>query len=369
MSGRTKLVLIAIVVAAVGYEVVSVLVERFTPGPGGATSSSYATSSDGLAAYAELLQRTGHHVTQLRGATANAQLSPSQTVIALDPNQLTSTDVDRLKAFVQAGGQLVAGGTNPRRWVRDLLGDPPTWSSNGLREATPSSSTPYTLGISKVTTAGNGRFISSGQTSPALGAPGGSLLTVAQLGAGRIALMADASPLQNSLLGKADNAVLGDRVAGAPGRPVTFLEGIHGYGASTGLAALPARWKWTILGLLLASAAWIASRFRRLGEPDAPPSSPLPPRLAHVEALATALERTRRPSDAVKPVRVHARELVVRRAALGPDPKEDAIVSAARNLGLDDAEARVVASEAPGGTEGDLLAAGRALSSLHGGGT
>ena len=358
-----KRILIGVIVLAAGYEVVAVLVNSFTPGPGGATSSAYATSPDGLAAYAEVLRRTGRAVSELRGAPADARLDPSQTVIALDPNRLTTDDVDRLRGFVQAGGRLVVGGTNPGRWLGELLSDPPKWSSTGSRSAT-ATSPPEIEGIGGVVGAGEGSFVTSGQTKPALEVPGGSLMTTAQLGSGQVALLADASPLHNAYLDQADNAALGDRLAGAPGRGVSFLEGIHGYGTGSGLSALPVRWKWAIVGLLLAAAAWIAARFRRLGDPDPAPRPSVPPRRAHVEALALALERTRQPAAASAPVIAHARELVLRRAMLEHDADRDAIMSAAQKLGLDEAEARAVAAGDVSGSEGDLLAAGRALARL-----
>jgi Domain of unknown function (DUF4350) len=360
-----KRLVIVLAVAAVGYEVVSVVINSFTPGPGGATSSSYATSSDGLAAYAEVLQRTGRRVTQLRGKLGDAQLEPAQTVIALDPNRLTSADTDKLKTFVNAGGRLLAGGTIPGRWLKELLQNPPSWSSAGLPEATSISGSADIRGVSRVVSAGEGSFTSSGQTTPALGGGGGAaLVATARLGRGQIALLADASPLQNAYIGRADNAALGDRLAGTQGRSVAFLEGIHGYGTGTGLAGLPARWKWALIGMLLVAATLIAARFRRLGDPEPAPSSPVPARRAHVEALALALERTRQPPVAAAPVVGHARELVLRRTMLGPDADGDAIISAAQGLGLDEAEARAIAGGVESGTEGDLLAAGRALARL-----
>ena len=360
----TKRIAIALVVLAIGYEAISLVVDSFTPGPGGATSSSYATSADGLAAYAEVLQHTGRRVGQLRGKVGDAQLDPAQTVIALDPNQLTSADGAKLKAFVQGGGQLVAGGSNPGRWLSELIRDPPSWSSDGLPEARPLAPALGIQGVSSVVTAGGGSFTSPGQTTPVLGARRGALVTTAREGAGQITLLADASPLQNAYIAQADNAALGDRLAGTPGRAVTFLEGIHGYGTGTGLAALPARWKWTLTGLLLAAVALIAARFRRLGDPEPPPGMPVPPRRAHVEALGVALQRTKRPSAAAAPVVAHARELVMRRAMLDPNSKRDAIITAARTLGLEPDEARAVAGDAERSTESDLLAAGRALARL-----
>src|SRR5436853_88166 len=56
---------------------------------------------------------------------------------------------------------------------------------------------------------------------------------------GVVYLLPDASPLQNRLLGTADNAAFGLALAGPSTRPVEFLESYHGYGQSAGLSALP----------------------------------------------------------------------------------------------------------------------------------
>ena len=61
----------AIVAFNVGLE----LVRSLTGGtPGGPASSSYSTGAEGAAAYAELLERSGHHVERLRRPVAKATL-------------------------------------------------------------------------------------------------------------------------------------------------------------------------------------------------------------------------------------------------------------------------------------------------------
>ena len=52
-------------------------------------------------------------------------------------------------------------------------------------------------------------------------------------------LLADTSPLQNRLLGKADNAALA--LALAATGPSTFVETVHGYGPHAGSRRCPAR--------------------------------------------------------------------------------------------------------------------------------
>ena len=55
-----------------------------------------------------------------------------------------------------------------------------------------------------------------------------------------------------------------------------FAEGVHGYGESRGIAAIPSRWKWALFALAAAALAFVWSRARRFGPPDRA-SRALPP--------------------------------------------------------------------------------------------
>jgi hypothetical protein len=344
--------------------IVLAVLRGLSPSPSGPISSSYATTSEGLSAYARLLADTGHTVTQLRTPPARATLDPGKTLVMLDPNLVLPADVTALKSFIAAGGRLIAGGRDPGAWLSELLPGAPQWSPTGASSAANIVPVPETAEVSLVQTAGAGSWSDPRGTLPALGQPSASLLTVVSVRKGRIALLADASPLQNGLLAEADDAALGLALAGPRGRPVTFEEGVHGYGARHGLAALPQRWKWALIGLALAALIAVAARIRRLGPPEPPAPAALPPRRAYVEALAVALGRTRRPAAAAAGVHSHSRSLVMRRTGITGDADSEEIAAAAHRLGLDPEEVRVVAGAKL--SDGDLLVAGRALAKLSG---
>jgi hypothetical protein len=287
-------VAIALVAVVAIYELAALVINGFSPGPGGATSSAYATSVDGLAAYFDLLRQTGHRAVELTGSTARARLRPAETVVMLDPGILTESDLRNVASFVQAGGRLVAGGQNPGRWISALDHNPPTWTAAGA---------PFSYstlnGVASVRSVGRGSFVKLGDDEAVVAAGATALVARFSLGAGNVYLLADTSPLQNAYIDQAENAALGEALAGAPGTPVAFLEGIHGYGNATGLAALPDRWKWVVVLLALAAFTFVASRFRRLGDAEPELEAPLPPRRAHVDALALALQRTGQPVAAI----------------------------------------------------------------------
>ena len=272
----------------------------------------------------------------------------------LDAPRLDAGERAALGHFVRDGGRLVLGGPLAGRGI---LPRAPLWVPAGPRSARPSAAVPETTGLRSVVSAGEGGFSALGGAQPALGdAP--ALLAVARAGRGRALLLADSSPLQNRLLARADNAALGLALAGPAGRPVTFVESVHGYGRATGLAAIPLRWRYALAFAVLAGLLWLASRARRLGPPELTGETPTPARREHVEALALGLRRARDAGVALEPVQAAARAQVIRRAALRPDAPDAAVRDAALRLGFEEDEAAALC----GARDADrALALGRAL--------
>jgi hypothetical protein len=325
--------------------------------PGGPDSSSYATGSTGVGAYAELLGRSGHGIDRVRDTPHAAQLDPTHTVVLLDPPSVAQRDVVALHAFVVAGGRLVAsGGGTP--WLVMLLAQPPSGDTLGVPTATAHD----LAGVRTVQTAADNAWTKPGRTRPLVESGRRIVLVATALGRGRVFLLADPSPLQNRLLGERDNAALGLALAGPTGRTVDFLETYHGYGRSSGLAALPLAWKLLLCGIGVAALVYLIARGRRFGPPE-PVERDLPPsRFEYVEALGAVVARTKRRDEAVGRVRKHARDELLRRAALPPDADDDAVRVAARRLGLPDEDADALVR--PARTDEDVIAVGRALARI-----
>jgi hypothetical protein len=364
-QARIGLYLVALLA---GLVVLSAAVDAFVPSQHGPTSSSYATTPGGLAAYAELLARAGHPVTQLRRAPATGAFAPGETVVLLDPDVVLPAQGRALRAFVSAGGDLVTGGSSGDAFLSTIIRPAPTLRSGAPDRAQPLGAAPETAGVSRVVSLGQGGWAPAGLPAgmlAVLGRPGRPpLLLVGSIGRGRIALLADASPLQNRLLATADNARLGVDLAGAGRRPVVFVESVHGYGVARGLAALPSRW-WRLLGgLALAALAWVAGRWRRLGPPSAHRRVLPPARSAYLQGMTNILRRADRPIEVAGMARASARRLAARRTGLaaGADPEQQ--IEAARGLGLSDREARLVAGESELDAA-DLLVLAAALARLQ----
>jgi Domain of unknown function (DUF4350) len=349
-------------VVVVGLNLLGLVVNALAGGPGGPTSSSFATGPDGLAAYAGLLERFDHDVTRARLPLEDLELDPATTVILLDPGALGSEQLDPVREFLDGGGRLIAGGTYPDAWLSPLVDGAPAWTPVGGPASRPVAPVAEVEGVSTVVSAGAGAWGEARATLPVLSSSGSVTATVADQGAGRAVLLADSSMLHNAYLGRADNSVLGVDIAGGPGRPVVFVESVHGYERATGLGALPANWRWAAAGIGLASLLFMWARGRRLGPPELAARPLPPPRRTFVDSMGAILARTRRPGEAAAPVVTAARQRVGARAGLDPTADDDDFRRAAASLGLDEEEVDALL-RTPDDDAG-VLAAGRALAKL-----
>jgi len=217
---------------------------------------------------------------------------------------------------------------------------------------------PETAGVTTVRLVEGGRWEELGGALPILAGVDGPVAAVAQQGDGRAVLLPEASPFSNAQLAHADNAAFALDAAGARGRPVAFLETVHGYGEATGLAALPARAVWVLAGLALAALAFVWGMSRRFGPPEEEAAALAPPRRDYVEAVANALAATGDRQGIADAAARSARRRLADRAGLPPAADEAALREAAGRFGLD-------AEETDALFGADELAAGRALAKLE----
>ncbi|MDQ3620361.1 MAG: DUF4350 domain-containing protein [Actinomycetota bacterium] len=364
-STRAILVGVAIVV---GLNVILFWLNEAAGGPSGPMSSSYATSPAGVRAYADLLAEEGHEVERLRVPVDDIDVPGSATIVFLDPGAVTGEEARALRDFVERGGRLVVSVMDRAPWLETVTGEPVSWAPGGPSAVRPLVSVEEVAGVEGVQAGGTGHWTELGGAVPALGdgTDEGILLAIASAGEGRIALLADASPLQNHGLATGDNAALALALAGEPDRLVLFAESHHGYGEGIGLSALPTGWKVALAGLGLAAIGLVIARGRRLGPPERTSRDLAPPRIAYVESVAGILARTGHPQAAIAPVATAARAATIRRAGLRAEANDETVAAAARGLGVSEAGIAAIS----GRTHGDaqVLEAGRALAQLQQGG-
>ncbi len=323
--------------------------------PGGASGSSYATNGAGLSAYAQLLADYGHPVQRQRGNLGSRALDPSDLLILSGserPEPLRPDELATITTFLDEGGRAVlievraqdvqaitgtaldvVGGVRDYHEFAPQLGDLRTVRTDGRFAYSPHRAV----------------TVLASQTDRAL-------LVSTRASAGSVLLLAEATPLQNAAIGKADNAAFGLALPD-PDQPVVFAEGVHGYGQRSGLAALPDRWKAGLVLLGLAAILFAWSRARRLGPPDRPDRELPPARSQYVDAMADTLEHTQDRARALAPLGEWARNRIKVGAGLPPDADRDAVAAAARRMGLSDAE--IVTLWQPPVDDDEVLSLGR----------
>jgi Domain of unknown function (DUF4350) len=348
----------ALAAVVILFVAATVAIDRYAPTPGGPEGSSYATAPEGAAAYAELLHRAGHAVSRIRTPLAERPPDPGSTLIVLDPEGVPRDEARAIGRFVRAGGRLVAAGASAD-WLAEVVDAPPVWVQSQGGAARVLVPVPETAGITAVDFAEGGRWESTAGALPVMATPAGVTAAVADSGAGRAVLLADAAPLYNDRLARADDAAFGLAIAGPQRRQVAFLETVHGYGEESGLAALPTRALWVLAGLALAALALVWSVARRLGPPEDEPQPLAPPRRDYVEAVAAGLAATGDRAGIADAAARGARRRLERRAGLRPGAAEPELHEAAARLGLDDAETAALLDDGD-----EPLAAGRALAKL-----
>ena len=355
---RVRIALAVVVVGVVGANLVALGLDRAVGGanPGGATGSAYATAARGTAAFASLLAGYGHDVTRVRGPISDNPPAPGATAFVLEPDGLTADDTLTLLEFASDGGRLIIGGPSPF-YLSNLRDRPPRWQPEGVTAWTDVD--PSLSGVHDVEGAGTGSWSARGSGTALVGGSSFSLVTRDRVGRGEILFLADASPLENAFLASGDNAAFGLALAGDAGRPVVFPEGVHGYGAPRGIAAIPDRWKVALVVLAAAALAFVWSRARRFGPADCRARELPPARAEYVRALSDSLERTRDRTGALAPAQRWAAARVAARAGLGANAGAEEIERAARVQGCPPDE--VAALLGPVTDDAGVLALGRAV--------
>lgn len=318
-------------------------------------SSVASTSADGLAAYESLLQRFGHPTESLDGSLEDGGLDPGATLVVLQPDALSAAQIASLRSFAESGGRLVIGGAelSPGELIVD---DPPAAVPLPASSLLPPGFAGEGVGsdATRVRTAGLGSWRSEDAQ------PGtGELIVTRPLGSGEVLLLADPSAIQNGYLADSDNAGFALALAGEPGRPVQFAEGLRGSGR--GLGAIPGPWKLALALLALAALAWLLAAVRRIGAPDGGGLQAAPPRVDYVDAIGSLLSRSGGERELTEAMRAAAGREITRRSGRVPSTGEE-LGAAALAAGASERDAAALAA---GASEREgMVAAGRALAAV-----
>ena len=245
-----------------------------------------------------------------------------------------------VREFAARGGRVVVSGNDSAAW---LTGDRPS----------PVQGTSQTVRVRL----GGDYLVQTDGTARWRSPSGPQLVVTRRIGRGEMLLVADDTPLQNSLLGRRDNAAFALALAGSR-REVVFADAASTTGATTGWDAVPSGWKIALIGGAFALLLTTIARGRRIG--SAEPSERLldPPRRATADVLAGGLERSRHPALALDALGTAARRHIIDLARLEADADGPTLVAAAIAAGWDPEDAAALVT--PPTDRTSVLALGRA---------
>ena len=293
---RQLLISVAALVAVVALSTQVVQTTIGGGSPSGPSSSSFATTPGGVAAYASLIRDAGGTVTQRRvGFSEGTPVSPGATLLLHDVDVLDDSEEFAVRRFLDDGGRVVAGGITSTSWIN--------------RVANISLESDSTDALVAVVAAGEGggarSIVHAGGVGLDTKTVPDEAVVVARTGnvpvavrlrvgdaGGTMVVLANTTVLQNRSLGERDDAAFA--LSLIANRPAIFAEQPHGYGQRGGVSGLPARWRWCLGLLLCAALAWMVSRGRRNGPTESAVRDLSPARREYVDALAVTLARSRR---------------------------------------------------------------------------
>lgn len=327
----------------------------------GPRSSSYSTAPDGTAGLFDLLSEQGFDTVRSRRLPA-AEPQDSGAMMVLDPGLLARPDARALRRFAEAGGRLIVGGEVGKEGLSTILGSAPTWSSDGPRTSRPVVPLAEVASIESVNGEGAGWWSAAGAGAPLLTGGDRPTLLAANVGSGRVLLLADTSPLHNKWLGKTDAAALALALAGESRQRVVFAEVFHGYGAE-GLAAVPSEWMWILGALSAATLLLMWNRSRYLGPRGSESLPPLPARIAFVDALSSSVATADGRTATVEALQNRARSVIATRLGIPPNTDERAFRRTAERAGLENRVADALWTHPS--NDAEVLAVGRGLAAIH----
>jgi hypothetical protein len=303
LRGRGRRIFATLVAIVLGVALLGEISKQ-TRGARGPSSSSYATSSGGLAALVSLLNgngvKTARITTSIDRAVTDGTLGQEDLLVVVDQD-LSDDERTAIYSFIDDGGSLVGGGRASLPWLSDTLG---LSSEDALRSG------PGTDGAIAARVDGSDQefTLTTGRVAPVVFAPSAGEArptgvdengAPAILTLGSIVAVADSTIFANAQLAKQDNAAFAlALLQPTNGSRVVFAEAGHGFRSDrgAGLAAIPSPVRMMLLGFVLAAIAWMFAVGRRVGAPDLANRPLAPSRFEHVEAVASLAERARRPS-------------------------------------------------------------------------
>lgn len=261
--------------------------------------SSYSTASGGAKAAYLLLSGAGYKVERWE-KPLNELPSTAATLILAEPNEApTREERERLKAFISAGGRVIAAGMFAGTFLPENDSLPEFVSGMTWKKASALAPSEITRAAPEIVLAPESRWRDDSPAYALYGNEEQTLVVKYPYGRGEVLWWASATPLTNAGLKEKGNLEFFLACVAASKNGILWDEYIHGYRETLALSIAHSPVKWLMLQLGLLALAVLATFSRRSGPVWQPPTDVRLSPLEFVQTLGGLYEHAATASVAV----------------------------------------------------------------------
>jgi hypothetical protein len=293
--------------------------------------SSYSTASGGAKAAYLLLLRSGYKVERFEKALDQLPQASTKTLILAEPQQApTRGERERVKAFLQQGGKVIAAGMFAGTYLPENSSIPDMLGGSTWEKATAVAPSSITRAAPEIMLAPEARWQPYSAAYALYDSGDTPLVVKYPYGRGEVLWWASATPLTNAGLKEKGNlefflACLGSK------SDILWDEYIHGYRETLALSIANSPVKWIVLQLVLLGMAVLATFSRRSGPVCKPAAEVRLSPLEFVETLGGLYEKAGTPSIAVDICYQRFRYWLTRRLGIGSAVSTNDLEAAVRD--------------------------------------
>lgn len=227
--------------------------------------SSYSTASGGAKAAYLLLSSAGYRVERWEKPLNQLPIIAATLILAEPIEAPTRQDRDRLKAFISAGGTVIATGMFAGTFLPENSSIPDFVSGMSWKKVSAVSPSEITRAAPQIVLAPQARWLDYSPAYALYGDEDQILVVKYPYGKGEVLWWASATPLTNAGLKEKGNLEFFLACLGHSNQPILWDEFIHGYRETLALSIAHSPVKWLALQLSLLALAVLATFSRRSG--------------------------------------------------------------------------------------------------------
>lgn len=297
--------------------------------------STYSTASGGSKAAFLLLRESGYKVATWEQPLRDLPDGKGKTLVLADPAYgPASQDRQRLNAFLQSGGRVIAAGSFASYYLPENQAIPDPLAGMEGSHQTALSPSRITRVAPEITLAAHAHWYLTTGTVPLYGAPDKPTVVQYKVGKGEVLWLAGATPLTNAGLREQGNLEFFFAAMGDPSQAeILWDEYGHGYRHSSAVSGSTRIIRWIFLQLAIFSVAILLAYSRRSGPVWMPPGESRLSPLEFVRTLGSLYQHANAGSVAVDISYQRFRYLLTRRLGLSINAPVDDLDRAVRERG------------------------------------